>query len=63
MNFKDYFNDKYNTDANQEIYPDVYNKAVEELEAGEEKKKKKGVPELPKKGIPGLPETKPKAKL
>jgi len=47
LNFKDYFNITYNQDSKGAVYPDVYNKAVDELEGGEEKKKKKGFPSLP----------------
>lgn len=50
LNFKDYFNVSYNTDAAGQIYPDV-DKLMEEIpEAGEKKKtglKKGGIPEIP----------------
>lgn len=51
-NFKDYFNLKYNSDADDQIYPDVYSQFDEE-EGGSKKKKKKSIKggkiELPKK--------------
>lgn len=43
LNFKDYFNVKYSTDADQQIYPDI-DRLISELPDGEEKKKS------PKKG-------------
>lgn len=53
LNFKDYFNISYNTDADQQIYPDV-DKILSEIPEGEEKKKKPG---SPKKGeMPIFPE-------
>ena len=53
LNFKDYFNISYNTDADQQIYPDV-DKLMAEIPEGGEKKKKAG---SPKKG--GMPEYEP----
>ena len=41
LNFKDYFNVNYNTDADQQIYPDV-DKLMEEIPEADEKKKKMG---------------------
>jgi len=53
MNFKDYFNIKYNVDSQGEIYPDV-DKLLSEIPQGEEKKKKPGIS---KKGeVPEMPE-------
>lgn len=53
LNFKDYFNISYNTDADKQIYPDV-DKILSEIPDGEEKKKKPG---SPKKGeMPIFPE-------
>ena len=49
LNFNDYFNINYNTDGDQNIYPDV-DKLMSEIPTGGEKKKptnKKG--EIPKK--------------
>lgn len=58
LNFKDYFKISYNTDADQQIYPDV-DKLMSEIPEGGEKKKKIGAP---KKGeMPEFPdETKKK---
>ena len=57
LNFKDYFNVSYNTDAAGQIYPDV-DKLMEEIpEAGEKKK-----PGLKKGGIPEIPEDMKKKK-
>lgn len=53
LNFKDYFKVSYNTDADEQIYPDV-DKLMSEIPEGEEKKKKPG---SPKKG--GMPEITP----
>lgn len=56
LNFKDYFNVNYNTDASGEIYPDV-DRLISELPEGGEKKK----PGMSKKGgIPEFSETKKK---
>jgi len=46
LNFKDYFNVNYNTDADQQIYPDV-DQLLSEIPESGEKKKKEG---SPKKG-------------
>ena len=53
LNFKDYFNVKYNTDGSGAIYPDVDSVMGKiQDEVGEEKKKKvQGVPAAPKKKI------------
>jgi hypothetical protein len=53
LDFKTYFNVKYNTDADEQIYPDV-DKLMNEIPEGEEKKKKTGAPK--KGGIPEIPE-------
>jgi len=52
LNFKDYFNVKYNTDASGDIYPDV-NSISDKIdkEVGEEKKKKQAILPSPKKKI------------
>lgn len=64
LNFKDYFKISYNTDSDEQIYPDV-DKLLSEIPSGEDKKKKLGAPkkggmpmeEFPKKGgLPELPE-------
>jgi hypothetical protein len=44
LNFKDYFNVNYNTDSQGDIYPDV-DKLMSEIPEGEDKKKKKGMPD------------------
>lgn len=44
LNFKDYFNISYNTDADKQIYPDVDKILSEIPEGGEKKKTKKGAP-------------------
>ncbi len=52
LNFKDYFNVNYNTDASGMLYPDV-DKLMAEIPEGGEKKKKMG-----KKGMMEFPEEK-----
>lgn len=47
LDFKDYFKINYSTDADGQVYPDVYDTIIDELEGEEKKKKKKGVPEMP----------------
>ena len=54
-NFSDYFNLKFNKDADKEIYPDVFGEFDKEI--GGEKKKKKSVEPLKKEKT--LPEQKP----
>jgi hypothetical protein len=54
LDFKTYFNVKYNTDADEQIYPDVDQLLSEIPSGGEKKKKELGAP---KKGeIPEFPE-------
>lgn len=50
LDFKDYFKINYSTDSEGQIYPDVYNTAIDDMDIGGEKKKKKGVPGKMKKG-------------
>jgi hypothetical protein len=61
LNFKDYFKINYNTDADEQIYPDV-DELMDEI-PGEEKKKKMGAPkkgEIPDMtALPGLKPKKP----
>lgn len=52
LNFKDYFKINYNTDAAEDIYPDV-DKLMSEIPDGGEKKKKMGAPK--KGGMPEIP--------
>jgi len=44
LNFKDYFKISYNTDADQQIYPDVDKLMADIPDGGEKKKMKKGSP-------------------
>ena len=53
LNFKDYFKVDYNTDSEDQIYPDV-DKLLSDIPEGGEKKKKKGAPSK-KGGMPELP--------
>lgn len=63
LNFKDYFNVKYNQAADGEIFPDV-DKLMSDIPTGGEKKKKLGAPDMKKGGIPELPNEKsPKGKF
>jgi len=57
LNFKDYFKVNFNTDADNQIYPDV-DKLMSEIPEGGEKKKKEGAPK--KGGMPEFPEEKKK---
>jgi hypothetical protein len=61
LNFKDYFKINYNTDADEQIYPDV-DELMDEIPGGEKKKKigapKKGeIPDMT--ALPGLKPKKP----
>jgi hypothetical protein len=54
LDFKTYFNVKYNTDSQGDIYPDVDQLMMNEIPSGEEKKKKMGSPkkgEMPEMSI------------
>lgn len=62
LNFKDYFNVNFNTDSENQIYPDV-DKLMKDIPSGGEKKKK--YPDMKKGGFPdmkkgGFPESPPK---